>query len=270
MTEIHDVPETNTESVVKSGFVLKIDRVIGGYAANLGLQKSDVIAGVNGSPFYGTRKDFNKLFDFDDDASLNSQPTILTIERGGIFFNVIAEMRIICAFKEVEPSFPEASEDLQVKLRNAGSEQLLEYLIYYDNDKNADFLVKSKSLIAMVAPPFWLLNQRVPEAATVSVLAGVLTFAVHPILGALYYAILCIYVGREQMNLSMSFMNFKRMIFLQPIAAISELEAQQTAIEIDPELYFIIPSNGLIQEKRKKRRKINRTLNEPDVESGIA
>ena len=50
----------------------------------------------------------------------------------------------------------------------------------------------------------------------------------------------------------MSFMSYKRMIFMQQIAAVSELEAQKTAIRIDPELFFLHPADGLVQEKRKR------------------
>ena len=265
MAEVDNVSLQEDTPATNLNLVLTIDRVIGGYANNLGLKKNDVIAGVNGEPFYGTRKEFNGLFDFEDDDSSAMSPIVLTIEREGAFFNVIAEMRVICAFKEIDPTFSADLEDFQTKLRNATSKELLEYLIYYDINKNADILAKSRSLMAMVAPPLWLLNQRVPEAAAVSVLAGVLTFAVHPILGAIYYAILCLYVGREQMNLAMSFMNFKRMIFLQPIAATSELEAQETAIAIDNALYFILPSHGLTQVKPKKRKKTNKNPNVPEV-----
>lgn len=108
--------------------------------------------------------------------------------------------------------------------------------------------------MAMVAPPFWLLNQRMPEAAVTSILALVLTFAVNPILGAIFYSVLCLYVGREQMNLAMSFMSYKRMIFMQQIAAINELEAQKTAISIDPELFFLRPASGLVQVRRKRAK----------------
>ena len=54
------------------------------------------------------------------------------------------------------------------------------------------------------------------------------------------------------MNLAMSFMSFKKMIFKQQIAAVSELDAQKTAIEIDEELFFLRPAEGLEQQKRKR------------------
>ena len=194
------------------------------------------------------------MFDFDDDEDDDprSEATVLTIDRGGMFFNVVARMRVICSFKQVDAPFEELPENFQEILLNAESAELTEYLLYYDNRKNGELLLRTRSLMAMVAPPFWLLNQRMPEAAIAVSLALVLAFAVNFILGAVFYCILCLYVGREQQNLAMSFMSYKRMIFMQQIAAVSELEAQKTAIAIDSELYFLHPAEGLVQEKRKR------------------
>ena len=154
----------------------------------------------------------------------------------------------------MDAPFSELPQTFQDALLSATSVELSEYLIYYDNSKNAEFLLRTRSLMAMVAPPFWLLNQRMPEAAVTSMLALVLTFAVNPILGWIFYLVLCLYVGREQTNLAMSFMSYKRMIFMQQIAAINELEAQKTAIAIDPELFFLRPASGLVQLRRKRSK----------------
>ena len=240
--------------------VLCIEKVVGGYAGALGLQKGDIIVGVDGVPFYGDKTDFNALFNFDeeDDEASAEEATVLTVDRAGMFFNLIARMRVICTFKQVDAPFSELPETLQNALLSATSIELSEYLIYYDNNKNAELLLRTRSLMAMVAPPFWLLNQRMPEAAVTAILAVVLTFAVNPILGAIFYLVLCLYVGREQMNLAISFMSYKRMIFMQQIAAINELEAQKTAISIDPELFFLRPALGLVQVRRK-RAKLKKT-----------
>ena len=240
--------------------VLCIEKVVGGYAGALGLQKGDIIAGVDGVPFYGDKTDFNALFNFDeeDDEASAEEATVLTVDRAGMFFNIVARMRVICTFKQVDAPFSELPETLQNALLSATSIELSEYLIYYDNNKNAELLLRTRSLMAMVAPPFWLLNQRMPEAAVTAILAVVLTFAVNPILGAIFYLVLCLYVGREQMNLAISFMSYKRMIFMQQIAAINELEAQKTAISIDPELFFLRPALGLVQVRRK-RAKLKKT-----------
>ena len=79
----------------------------------------------------------------------------------------------------------------------------------------------------MIIPPFWFLNQRVWEAAIASILGFIATFAVHWLLGVIYFAVLCLYVGREHMNLAVSFMSYRRFIYLQTIAAETELQRQQ-------------------------------------------
>ena len=107
----------------------------------------------------------------------------------------------------------------------------------------------------MVIPPFWFLNQRVWEAAIASLLGLLATFAVHWILAVIYFVILCLYVGREHMNLAISFMNYRRFLYFQTIAAETELQAQRVAISLDNELYFRKPVHGLEQIKPRKRRK---------------
>jgi hypothetical protein len=103
-----------------------------------------------------------------------------------------------------------------------------------------------------------------PEAMLASVLGGLATLSVHWALGAIYYAILCLYVGREQLNMAMGFMSYRRMIYMQSIAAVSEFEAQRTALSIDNDLYFRRPVEGLVQEKKRKgKKKLHRISSVP-------
>lgn len=261
--EVESGPEAQVQAT--SDKVLKIKKVVGGYGRNLGIKNADVILAVDGDVFFGTSEEFNDYFDADeDDDSVNSQRRVLTIKREEALFNVICHQRIACKFDRIANPFPEASVEAQQALDMAKHNELCEYLIYYDNKKNAELLLRSKSLLAMVAPPFWFLNQRMPEAMLASVLGGLATLSVHWALGAIYYAILCLYVGREQLNMAMGFMSFKRMIYMQSIAAISEFQAQKTALSIDNDLYFRKPVEGLVQEKkRKSKRKPHRTSSVP-------
>jgi hypothetical protein len=61
--------------------------------------------------------------------------------------------------------------------------------------------------------------------------------------------------------MAMGFMSYKRMIYMQSTAAINELEAQRVALMIDKDLYFKRPVEGLIQQKRfrKKKLKVNKS-----------
>jgi hypothetical protein len=245
-----------------SGKVLKIQKVVGGYGRNLGLIKGDIIIGVDGEIFLGTKDDFRDQFDIDDeDEASEHQSRVLTIKRDEALFNLICKQMVKCKLEPIDNPYPQQSEHVQQTLAMAKDQELSEYLIYYDNKKNAEILLRSKSLLAMVIPPFWFLNQRMPEAMLASVLGGLAALAVHWILGAVYYTILCLYVGREQLNMAMGFMSYKRMIYMQSVAAINELQAQRVALTIDKDLYFKRPVEGLIQEKRrrKKKPKLNNT-----------
>ena len=236
--------------------VLKIKKVSGGYGRNLGLIKDDVIIGVDGEFFFGTKEDFRNQFDIDDEGERSEHPSpVLTIKRDDALFNIICQQMVSCKFEPIENPYPQPGEQVQQTLAMAKDQDLSEYLIYYDNKKNAEILLRSKSLLAMVIPPFWFLNQRMPEAMLASVLGGLVALTVHWILGAVYYTILCLYVGREQLNMAMGFMSYKRMIYMQSIAAINELQAQRVALTIDKDLYFKRPVEGLIQEKRRRKKK---------------
>ena len=239
--------------------LLQIEKLKGSYSKTLGILKSDVIVGVNGKPFAGSKQDFMAFFMEDDEENPEEEDSeirvVLTLARGETFFNVVASELVRADFKEIGDIYSPLQEELDVLLNEAKSENLSEYLIFHDNFKNAELLLKSNSLLAMMAPPYWLLNQRVPEAAAATILAGGAAFAVHWVLGAIYYVLLCWYIGREQFQLSMTFMSYRRKIYLQTIASVSELKAQAKALDLEKELFFQSPAEGLVQRKRKRKRK---------------
>ena len=236
--------------------ILKIKTLRGGYAKSLGLQPGDKIIGLDGDEFFGTIADINMIFATDEDEENRDQvEAVLTLSREQRIFNVIVNQPLSVKCDTVNA---EELTDLKQKdefLNVAKMENLSQYMIFHDVKKNAELVLRSKSLLAMVIPPFWFLNQRVWEAAIASLLGLLATFAVHWILSVIYFVILCLYVGREHMNLAISFMNYRRFLYFQTIAAETELQAQRVAISLDNELYFRKPVHGLEQIKPRKRRK---------------
>ena len=228
----------------------------GGYAKNLGLQLGDRIVGLDGDEFFGSASDINERFDVDEEEYARATiQAVLTVSREGRIFNVIIDQPLLVTFEEkdaVEVINPTRFEEL---LQNAKSDGLYQYMIFYDIKKNAELVLRTKSLLAMIMPPFWFLNQRVWEAAIASLLALAATLAVHWLLAMIYFVVLCLYVGREHMNLAISFMSYRRFIYLQTIAAETELQAQRVALSIDEELFFQRPVQGLEQIRPKKRKK---------------
>ncbi|MGB1915429.1 MAG: hypothetical protein ACPHL3_05615 [Paracoccaceae bacterium] len=246
--------EMDQDAPSSKALVIKSFR--GGYARSIGLQLGDRIVGLDGEEFFGSTADLNERFDVDEEEHESSSiQAVLTVCRESRIFNVIIDQPLSVTFEEkevVEDILPTKLEEL---LQNAKSKRLYEYMIFHDIKKNAELVLKSKSLLAMIIPPFWFLNQRVWEAAIASILGFIATFAVHWLLAAIYFAVLCLYVGREHMNLAVSFMSYRRFIYLQTIAAETELQAQRVALDLDGELFFRQPVHGLEQTRPKKRKK---------------
>lgn len=246
--------EINQESPTPK--TLKIKSLRGGYAKSLGLQVGDKIIGLDGEEFFGGIKDINIRFDLDDDEDRHD-PTqaVLTLSRDERIFNVIIDQPLSVKCEELDALETTDLKNKEDFLRIAAFENLSQYMIFHDVKKNAELVLKSKSLLAMVIPPFWFLNQRIWEAAIASLLGLLATFAVHWILAVIYFVVLCLYVGREHMNLAVSFMSYRRFLYLQTIAAQTELQAQQVALSLDDELYFKKPVQGLQQIKPNRRNK---------------
>ena len=246
--------EIDQEAPVPKTLSLKSFR--GGYAKSLGLQLGDRIVGLDGEEFLGSAADINERFDVDEEEYTRTQiQAVLTVSRDSRIFNVIIDQPLSVKFEEkdaVEAINPTKMEEL---LQHAKSDNLSQYMIFYDMKKNAELVLRTKSLLAMIIPPFWFLNQRVWEAAIASLLGLVATLAVHWLLAVIYFAVLCLYVGRERMNLAVSFMSYGRFLYLQTIAAETELQAQKVALSIDEELFFQRPVQGLEQIRPKKRKK---------------
>ena len=161
--------EMDQDAPSSKALVIKSFR--GGYARSIGLQLGDRIVGVDGEEFFGSTADLNERFDVDEEEHEgSSMQAVLTVCRESRIFNVIINQPLSVTFEEkevVEDILPTKLEEL---LQNAKSKRLYEYMIFHDIKKNAELVLKSKSLLAMIIPPFWFLNQRVWEAAIASIL----------------------------------------------------------------------------------------------------
>ena len=238
--------------------VLQISGFVNGYGPTIGLQQFDYILGVDGTPFLGTAKQFNALFAYEDeeDAAAHVDETwILTVKRDQTAFNISVTQSLGAKFDEVDADAHPLSENDLVMLRAATRSGLIEYMVFHDMQKNAELVDRSKSLLAMVCPPFWFLNRRMPEAALASILAFFVALTVHWILGVVFYLMLCIYSGREQGNMLIAFMSFRKFIYLQTIVAENELSAQRTVLSLDSEMFFKAPVAGLEQPRRRKKKR---------------
>lgn len=202
----------------------------------LALIELDILVGIEGEVY-------SDLGPLEDEIVYQleefSRPVLLSFMRAGRVFNVLTDRPLGIKFV---PAHGESLQSLDALMRNVElpfSQNMQNYHIYCDKDKNAELHSQTTSIMAMVAPPFWILSQRFFEGAVVSVLAILTAFVVHWGLGMATYILMCIYVGRDQKKLGQSFMGFRGFRQIYCLASRSEIEAQQSAKEMDEDLKFI-------------------------------
>ena len=114
--------------------VLCIEKVVGGYGGALGLQKGDIIAGVNGVPFTAT-KQISMLCLILTKKPMNCLPKKLPCSRlivlgcFSIFWHGCASYAALNRWMRLS-ELPDSFQDAL-----SATSELSEYLIYYDNSK---------------------------------------------------------------------------------------------------------------------------------------
>jgi hypothetical protein len=171
--------------------------------------------------------------------------------REGKLFHVLTDRVLGVDFLPVQGDSLKSLSSLMRNVELPFSSDMRNYHIYCDKDKQAELHSQTRSILAMLAPPFWIMSQRFFEGAIVSTLAVATAFVVHWMLGVLTYVVLCLYVGRDQHKLGQSFMGYRgfRQIFC--IAGTTEADAQLAALHLDPELKFIFTPKKLQQRLSK-------------------
>ena len=214
-----------------------VDKITkGSIGQKLALIELDILVGIEGQAY-------TELGPLEDEIDYQLEefrrPVLLSFMREGRVFNVLTERPLGVKFV---PAHGESLQSLNALIRNVAlpfSQDMQNYHIFCDKDKNAELRSQTTSILAMVAPPLWILSQRFFEGAVVAVLAILTAFVVHWGLGMATYVLMCIYVGRDQKELGQSFMGFRGFRQIYCLASRSEIEAQQSAKDLDEDLQFI-------------------------------
>ena len=220
----------------------------GAFGIKLNLLELDILVGVGGKPY----SDLGHLSDeIEYHLQEYARPVLLSFMREGKLFHVLTDRVLGVDFLPVQGDSLKSLSSLMRNVELPFSSDMRNYHIYCDKDKQAELHSQTRSILAMLAPPFWIMSQRFFEGAIVSTLAVATAFVVHWMLGVLTYVILCLYVGRDQHKLGQSFMGYRgfRQIFC--IAGTTEADAQLAALHLDPELKFIFTPKKLRQRLSK-------------------
>jgi hypothetical protein len=199
------------------------------------LAVDDVIVAVNGKPW----TQLSSILDTIKNAlDIGRRPVLVTVSRDGQLFSVFLSNPIENGFKVLVDEEAEPYQNVIPVISIQDIRTLSNYTIVADQENSADVIEMRKTFGAMVFPPFWLISRRLWEPLIALVCATLTAFAVNTLFGIVVYLVMCVYIGRQQIKLSLTSMArdglYKKMV----LAARDELEAQNVAHNFHEGLKF--------------------------------
>jgi hypothetical protein len=199
------------------------------------LVPNDVIVAVNGKPWSqltSVLDTINNALDF------GRRPVLVTVSRDGKFFSLFLSNPIESSSKVLVDEEAKPYQDINPAISIQDIRMLSNYAIVADLENSADVIEMRKTFGAMAFPPFWLIARRLWEPLIAFTSATLTAFAVNTMFGIVVYLVMCVYIGRRQVQLSLTSMMrdglYKKMV----LAARNELEAQNVAHNFHERLKF--------------------------------
>lgn len=199
------------------------------------LATDDVIVAVNGKPW----TQLSSVLDTIKNAlDFGGRPVLVTVYRDGKFFSVFLSNPIENGSKVMLDEEAEPYRHITPAISIQDIRLLSNFAIVADLENSADVIEMRKTLGAMAFPPLWLISRRLWEPLIAFISATLTAFAVNTIFGIVVYLVMSFYIGRRQVQLSLTSMMrdglYKKMV----LAARNELEAQKAAHSFHEHLKF--------------------------------
>ena len=199
------------------------------------LAVDDVIVAVNGKPW----TQLSSVLDTIKNAlDFGMRPVLVTVSRKGQIFSVFLSNPIVSGFKVLVDEEAEPYQNVTPVISIQHIRTLSNYTIVADQKNLADVIEMRKTFGAMVFSPFWLIARRLWEPLIAFICTTLTALSVNTLFGVVIYLVMCVYIGRQQVKLSLTSMTrdglYKKMV----IAARDELEAQNVAHNFHEGLKF--------------------------------
>ena len=226
-------------------------------ARSLRLQEGDVIAAIDGKPFYEDIETFlDVLFENEDEAGL-----VLTVYRKGVMFNVITKGPLGATLEYAKPEMADLVRAAFETFTVEPKETIIVFEVLRNMERSCRIIDTRLSPLAYLAPPVWVVYNRLWEVLVALVMIYVVTLAVHWVLFLIALVLLGMYFKRAHLVLRRSFALVRGYHMWMVIAAKSELEVQKICRQIDEKSTFEMDLLGPTEseEKPKKRRRRSQT-----------
>lgn len=227
-------------------------------ARTLRLQENDVIIGVETAYFRGDVELFlDLLYECDPD-----QGVFLTIFRDGGMFHVIARGPLGCGLEYTKPELAEAANTKFTSLEIASRDEYHIFEVLRDIKRKCVIIDTQPSLLATIASPIWLIQNRLWEVLLAVVLIYGATLTVSWMLFVIAVILLALYFRQAQTTLQRSFNLMRQRQMWMVVAARNLQEVQETCRQFDPKSsfspsYVSPPEEDDKAEKKRRRRRPN-------------
>jgi hypothetical protein len=196
------------------------------------LQEDDIIISLDGELINLTYEDFSK--------KLNDlkQSKILTLYRDGVFFNTFVKGSLGVTCEEIN------SETI-TDLNNYNPKENLdlegfyqEFEVFKKPGKTAILMNTFPTILASLAPPLWMIQNRLWNFFGVSLVFYVVLLMISPWLFFIGWILKSWYVGNSQIDLLRFFYRLNNYRLSLIFCAINEKEAQEIARKFDSQIDF--------------------------------
>ena len=196
------------------------------------LKEGDIIIALDGTEVNQSYEDLSKELKEIKDRK------VLTLYRDGVFFNtlVFGSLGVICEQVNSE-NIPELNSFKLNEFYKA-DEFYYQYELFKKPDAIAILLNTSPSILASLAPPLWMIQNRLWTLFSITMLFYIFLFIISPWLFFIGWILMSWYVGSSQIDILRLFYRLGNYRLSSIFCAKNEKEAQELSRKFDNKIDF--------------------------------
>jgi len=196
------------------------------------LKEGDIIIALNGKEVNQSYEDLSK------ELNKIKERKVLTLYREGVFFNtfVFGSLGVICEQIRHE-NIPELN-NFKLNEFYSAEEFYHQYELFKKPESIAILLNTSPSILASLAPPLWMIQNRLWTLFSITMLFYIFLFIISPWLFFIGWILKSWYVGSSQIDILRLFYRLGNYRLSSIFCAKSEKEAQELSRKFDNKIDF--------------------------------
>ena len=222
-----------SEEIINEKYFLQIKSIrTSSYAFMMNLKEGDVIIALDGEMVHKSYEELSK------ELSEIKEKKVITLFREGVFFNtfIYGPLGVICENITSE-KIPDL-ENLKINSYFQKDEFYFLFEVFKKPGSVAILLNTMPSILASIAPPLWMLQNRLWTLFCITMVFYFMLFMISPWLFFIGWILKSWYVGNSQIELLQFFYRLNNYRLSLSFCARSDKEAQEIARKFDEKIDF--------------------------------